>query len=1218
MIGQHISHFRILSKLGEGGMGVVYRAEDEKLGRQVALKVLQPDLVGNEERRLRFMREARSAASITHPHIATVHEIDEVDGVIFIAMELVEGTPLNEAMGGRPLPTRYTLRYALEIAEALSRAHKAGVVHRDLKPENIIVGPDRHVKILDFGLAKLTEPPDDEQATRMQTISAEMTRAGHILGTPAYMSPEQARGLRVDARSDLFSFGVMLYEMVTGRAPFTGATTTDTLLAIVRDQPVPVTRIDPGIPPELERIIAKCLEKAPEDRYQHADDVAVDLRRLKRETDSQPMSRVMEPPAGPAGRPVWRRPLPLAGAGLVLALLVLAVPRMLNLGGPGGDKVRSLAVLPLMNLKDNADPERYGQILQELIITDLSELEALTVLSSQRLFDIQQQLGQGGSKTLDRAVATEVASKAGATTMLTGSLSRLGSRWILACQLVDLGDGRVIKSERIDGADLYAMVDDLTARLRDDLGLNPVSEGNLAEAVKDKTTSSIDAYQHYLSGVDFLNTQKYEKAVLELQKAVDADPQFGKAYYKLAVAGWWLGSRVQEHWWSEHHVLKPEESVDRLLSGEVKLPTKDRELAEAMNPLIKRKFDDGITPFERLVQRYPDEKEAWYGLGEAQYHGAHGSDDRALEAFEKAIELDPSFQLAYEHVLDIYRNKHEYRKLEARARALVEQDPTSTAWAGDWVGALIRLRSPEAESALENALEIAPDNDRRRELLHDANHGYDVVGNDSMRVVCLERALELDSDVLAVELNEDLGWEYAGRLQPDLAMPYFLAAVEADLSRAWIAGALHVYQARGQFADGILRFRAWSNKAPDVGAYHESIIRLAIQHGDDREAEKALERAVKLAEDSTEVALRYRAAGIGYRTVSNYPSATRCADRALEFDAKGKSVREERALIDEDLRGHTAALKMLQALLEEYPDDRWVNGHVLECLLALRRYGEALEFVSGWPDSAEGDWRADYHRALVLSGRLQEAGAFRDTAASWFLSPRSKQYFYRDVADALREAGQFDRSEAVLRWAADLVPDTPDVELTYLHVHVLQLLGRLREAETLMRGFQDRTSYRHWNKIEWARLYLDQGRYAEAGKVLRSFLQAGPHAAASFMLAYSLCGEGRFQEALPMARSVLERLPTRESQVLLAWVLVAGNLDLDEGVTVAEKALGMPPPPFQGLVFPYMASARHCLGLAYLKRGETSAAVSMLAAAAAERPDRPLIQKHLKEARGAS
>ena len=242
--GTKLSHYRIGEKIGEGGMGVVYHAEDTKLRRRVAVKVLPPELVDNEERRLRFLREARSAAAVNHPNIATVYEVDEVDGILFIAMELIEGKSLRDTLGvGRPLPLRQTLRLAAEMADGLARAHKASVIHRDLKPDNVMLTEDGHAKILDFGLAKLREEAggdkgdDDPESSRMATLSGEMTEEGRIFGTAHYMSPEQARGRTVDERSDLFSLGSVLYEMTTGKPPFGGDTTTDTLSAILRDTP---------------------------------------------------------------------------------------------------------------------------------------------------------------------------------------------------------------------------------------------------------------------------------------------------------------------------------------------------------------------------------------------------------------------------------------------------------------------------------------------------------------------------------------------------------------------------------------------------------------------------------------------------------------------------------------------------------------------------------------------------------------------------------------------------------------------------------------------------------------------------------------------------------------------------------------------------------------------------------------------------------------------
>jgi serine/threonine-protein kinase len=349
-----LAHYRLVEVLGEGGMGVVWTAEDTKLSRSVALKVLPPESVGDEERRLRFLREARAAAAVSHPNIAAVHEIGEEGETVFIAMELVEGTTLRARMADARLPMREVLRFSVEMTEALASAHQAGIVHRDLKPENVMVRPDGHVKILDFGLAKLRadEAGDDETpaSSRMETISAEMTREGRIFGTAAYMSPEQARGLVVDSRSDVFSFGVVLYEMVTGISPFRNKTVTDTLSSVVRDQPRDASEVVPEMPGELGRILHKCLEKEPAERFQNTADL----------TDSQPMAA--------AAPPLWRRPPVLALAGIVLVALVAVAwiqVRSPSSGSGGGSSTeQALAVMPFENLKQADDPERLGQILQ--------------------------------------------------------------------------------------------------------------------------------------------------------------------------------------------------------------------------------------------------------------------------------------------------------------------------------------------------------------------------------------------------------------------------------------------------------------------------------------------------------------------------------------------------------------------------------------------------------------------------------------------------------------------------------------------------------------------------------------------------------------------------------------------------------------------------------------------------------------------------------------
>jgi eukaryotic-like serine/threonine-protein kinase len=289
MIGQTLKHYVVESKLGQGGMGVVYRARDTHLNRPVALKVLAREVTGDTERRKRFLREAQSAAAVTHPAIAQVYDVDEVDGVIFIAMELVEGRTVRQVIASGDLDLLGAVDIALQVASGLAKAHEAGIVHRDIKSDNVMLTPDGHAKLLDFGLAKLVDPdPESTAAGEMTTrgVTSAPTQLGMVLGTIAYMSPEQARGRNVDQRSDIFSLGVMTYEMSTGQMPFEGTSPVDTMHAIAFDEARPVTQIRPGLPADLQRVVSRCLRKRPEDRYQSTRELVEDLKRLRSDTES--------------------------------------------------------------------------------------------------------------------------------------------------------------------------------------------------------------------------------------------------------------------------------------------------------------------------------------------------------------------------------------------------------------------------------------------------------------------------------------------------------------------------------------------------------------------------------------------------------------------------------------------------------------------------------------------------------------------------------------------------------------------------------------------------------------------------------------------------------------------------------------------------------------------------------------------------------------------
>ena len=420
MIGETLSHYRILSKIGAGGMGEVYLAEDTRLDRKVALKLLPAQFTKDEDRVRRFEQEARAASALNHPNIISIHDIGQTKGLHFIATEFIDGQTLRQRMMPARMELTAALDATLQVATALSAAHEAGIIHRDIKPENVMLRRDGIVKVLDFGLAKLTERRAPVTDTESPTALNPQTDPGTVMGTAHYMSPEQARGVEVDARSDIFSLGVMFYEMVTGRAPFAGATVTDIIIAIVQQEPAPVTRYAPGAPGELVRIVSKALAKDREERYQTAKDLQIDLKRLRQRLEFEAeLERSAQPEAGDAAAAtvghesaetakgiapdtagaavrtvssaeylvssIWRHKV--AFGALALALVALISMGFYLLGGRGEEKaIESIAVLPFVNT--NADPniEYLADGIPESIINSLSQVPKLKVMSRTSAF----------------------------------------------------------------------------------------------------------------------------------------------------------------------------------------------------------------------------------------------------------------------------------------------------------------------------------------------------------------------------------------------------------------------------------------------------------------------------------------------------------------------------------------------------------------------------------------------------------------------------------------------------------------------------------------------------------------------------------------------------------------------------------------------------------------------------------------------------------------
>ena len=649
MIGTTVGHYRILDRLGGGGMGVVYRAEDTRLGRQVALKFLPPELAANAEALERFEREARVASSLNHPNICTIHDAGEHAGQHFIVMELLDGQTLKEEIARAPLPFDRVLDLGVEIADALDAAHASGIVHRDVKPANIFVTRRGQAKVLDFGLAKLAvsrsigsaAEPSAQHMTR--AIDDRVTTLGTTLGTVAYMSPEQARGGEIDGRSDLFSFGVVLYEMSTGVLPFSARNAVALFEELLTRNPPPPSTVKSGLPAELDHIVAKALEKDRDVRYQTAADLRSDLKRLRRSSGSvspAPVPAAAQPRASSSRWLDWRVLVPLAA---VVAAAVGGIVMYWGSNSTGAFSERDSVVLA--DFANSTGEPVFDDTLKEALEVQLRQSPFLSVVPEQRLQSTLRLMGRKSDEKITSAIARDVCERTGSKAMIAGGISQLGQSYVISLDASNCRTGDTIEKRQVQAAgkdDVLKALGTAAEQLRRGLGESLASIEKYDAPIQGATTGSLDALKSYSQGMATRRRQGDAASMPLFRKAIELDPEFALAHARLST----VYSNMGEGRLSREHITQAHALKDRVSEPE-RLYILARYYQTVEGALPKT-----IETYQVWTQTYPKDFVPHSNL--AGLYNGRGEYDKAIEEYRTAISLSPDEPLPYASLAGIY------------------------------------------------------------------------------------------------------------------------------------------------------------------------------------------------------------------------------------------------------------------------------------------------------------------------------------------------------------------------------------------------------------------------------------------------------------------------------------------------------------------------------------------------------------------------------------